>query len=593
MRAPLSCAGVAAIFVIALCVVPSAAAESEAGPGEVRWELAPIRWRGLLAADWRSFAAEGEPRRGQQVQSAALQASSYVYQPWFAQLAVGVNGLVSSEHGAASGHSSSVGGNAMLSVFPTSRFPFQANFERADSRSSEHFTGQEYRTDRFGVRQTYRSALGAAVSIASYDRSALRSPIFGRDILDVWSASHSRAIGAHSVEGNASRTRNSRPASGDFSESSRLFARHGFAAEGLNLETLASYGENEQRLSSGATPIGLRSDALQLNSFATWRPEEDHPLHLTGGARYFESGTSDAATSTEARSLMGHLAGNYRASANLVLNGGASATQNSGAAGNALLTTQFAGASYSPDARRWGPYLYTSNLGANIANQTGAESGAQQLVSGQASHGVQRLLELSPAQSLALNVSQNLAVSEDSEAGGLRTLSHHAGASWRLARGASLSGFAAASASDSRTSGTSELNFQLVNLQLSGQAQISRFASLGANYTVQGTRQETATSPAHGFNVSRNGGATYQHLRAFGVPGLRYTAAYERSDFQLTSRAQGDLDAPPEQVAWSFEQRLEYRIGKLDARFSARFAEIDGRENALLFFRLARQIGDW
>ena len=47
-----------------------------------------------------------------------------------------------------------------------------------------------------------------------------------------------------------------------------------------------------------------------------------------------------------------------------------------------------------------------------------------------------------------------------------------------------------------------------------------------------------------------------------------------------------------EQVAWSFEQRLEYRIGKLETRLSYRLAEIDGKKNALLFLRVAREFGD-
>jgi hypothetical protein len=76
------------------------------------------------------------------------------------------------------------------------------------------------------------------------------------------------------------------------------------------------------------------------------------------------------------------------------------------------------------------------------------------------------------------------------------------------------------------------------------------------------------------------------------VAQLRYLAIYERSDYQLNTRLQGDLSAMREQVAWSFEQRLEYRIGKLETRLSYRLAEIDGKKNALLFLRIAREFGD-
>ena len=61
---------------------PSAPAES--GLTDVRWELAPIRWRGLLALDLRSFNVEGQAYRREVIESASIYASSYVYQPWFA-----------------------------------------------------------------------------------------------------------------------------------------------------------------------------------------------------------------------------------------------------------------------------------------------------------------------------------------------------------------------------------------------------------------------------------------------------------------------------------------------------------------------------
>jgi hypothetical protein len=561
---------------------------------DVRWDLAPIRWRGLLALDWRSFGAAGQPKRIQQVESAALQATSYVYQPWFAQLAFGVTGLTAKDHGEQSSRSNTLGGNALLSMFPTSRFPFQASAERSDSRSSEQFTGQDYQTQRMGARQSYRNVAGDANSNVGFDRSTLSSPSFGRDRVDVWNAGHSRHLDSNNFDANANRTRNSRGASGEFSQFDRVFGRHNYSAGGLfSAETLASYGAASQSVASAdGTRVGLRNETLQLNSFGTWRPAEDDPLFVTGGGRFFQTRISDGASESETRSTMGYATANYRVSPNLLVNGGGSVTQNSGAADSVLLSSQFAGANYTPDARRFGEILYTSNLGVTATNQTGGEEGARRLLAAQATHGLNRLFELAANQSLGLNASQSLGLSGDSQAGSLRTLSHYGGASYRLTSGDSLSGFASASASDSRTSGYNSSTFQMLNLQLSGQAQFGRYSSLLANYTVQGTRQGSSQDSGQGFVVSANGGATYQHQRAFGVPQLRYLAIYERSDYQLNTRVQGDLSAPPEQFTWAFEQRLEYRIGKLEARLSYRLAEIDGRKNALLFFRLVRQFGD-
>ena len=58
--------------------VPGVPTTVEPGHSDVRWEHAPIRWRGLLATDMRSFSVEGQAQRRDFVESAILQATSYV-----------------------------------------------------------------------------------------------------------------------------------------------------------------------------------------------------------------------------------------------------------------------------------------------------------------------------------------------------------------------------------------------------------------------------------------------------------------------------------------------------------------------------------
>jgi len=564
-----------------------AAAAADPGFSDVRWELAPIRWRGLLAMDLRSFSVDGQRQRRDLVESAILQATSYVYQPWFAQFALGITGIAAQARGEVPSNGSTLGSNGMLTVFPTSRFPFQANFERTDSRSSEQFTGREFVQQRAGARQSYRSVGGESNTSAAFDRSTLSSSAFGRDTVDVYNAGYQRSVGGNSFDASGNRTLNTREA-GERSQFDRVFARHNYVADAtFTAETLASYGATSQDL---ATLMGLKNEVSQLSTFATWRRSDDDPLFVTGGARLFRSTIASPLSETETRSGMGYGTANYRVNSNLLLNAGGSATQisNSAADGSVVLAQEFGGATYTTDAHRLGEYLYTANLGANVTNQSGGEEGNHRVVSVQGTQGVNRLFEVAQAQSIALNLSQSLAHSKDTLAGDLNTLSNYGGLSYRLASAESLSGFASVSASDSRTRGFAQSNLQLVNFQISGQANLGRYSNLVANYTVQGTRADTSEP----FAVSRNGGATYQHLRVFGVAQLRYLAIYERSDYQLNSRLQGDINALRDQVAWSFEQRVEYRIGKLETRLSYRLAEIDGKKNALLFLRIAREFGD-
>src|SRR5690606_23378742 len=58
---------------------------------------------------------------------------------------------------------------------------------------------------------------------------------------------------------------------------------------------------------------------------------------------------------------------------------------------------------------------------------------------------------------------------------------------------------------------------------------------------------------------------------------------------QLESRALGDVDAPLERITESLESRIDYSIGRLEARLSARLARVEGRSVAALFARVQRR----
>ncbi|HZO00395.1 MAG TPA: hypothetical protein VFB93_04280, partial [Burkholderiales bacterium] len=372
----------------------------------------------------------------------------------------------------------------------------------------------------------------------------------------------------------------------------RLSGRHAWTEAGLvTVDTTVSYGASDQRLASSGLAGAARAEFFQVNSFFSGRRDEDDPWSVTGGVRYFQNETSGLGDAT-LQSLAGHVNAAYRYSRQLVLNAGASATQNSSSGGDASLGTLSAGANYTMDTMRLGDYLYNVTFGGNLLEQRGEPSVERDVVSAQAGHNLQRTLDFVGAQALTLTLAQSVNEVQDSVAGSLFTLANNASAMWRLTRADGLAGFVSASAADSRSRGYNDSVFQLLNVQLSGQGQVSRYSSLLANLTVQGTREGTQAAEG-GFNVNRNGGLTYQHQRAFGVPRLRYLAIYERNDYRLNGRAQGDLNAPREQLGESFEQRLEYRIGKLEARLTVRFAELDGKDNALVFFRLARELGNW
>ena len=95
-------------------------------------------------------------------------------------------------------------------------------------------------------------------------------------------------------------------------------------------------------------------------------------------------------------------------------------------------------------------------------------------------------------------------------------------------------------------------------------------------------------SQSDGWRHFYSGSISYEQQRFLQVPRLRYTLLLAANSQQIERRAAGDIDAPREHVSGSIENRVDYAIGRLQARLSARAARVDGRTVAILQARLQR-----
>jgi hypothetical protein len=162
----------------------------------VRMELGPVRWGGSLGTEYRLQQASGQARAPSRVDFANLRAQTYLWQPWFAQLRGGLGIVHGEAGGTATSRANSITGDLGASLFPMSRFPFDAYASLSDSRASGDLVSSDYRTLRYGLRQAYRTAEGDTHYTARYDRSVLdsqSSQSFGRDTLDVLEATMTAA----------------------------------------------------------------------------------------------------------------------------------------------------------------------------------------------------------------------------------------------------------------------------------------------------------------------------------------------------------------------------------------------------------------
>lgn len=584
-----------------------------ASSGWFGWGLPPVRWGGSLVTEMRADRSGDQSWRRQQNEIASIKAGSYLWQPWFAQVSGGLGLLLSKERSddrgalaanqARDASSTAVTGNAELALFPISRFPFNAYFEVSDSRASGDPMVNNLASTRFGLRQSYQPPEGNANYAASFNRSTLESAAFGRDTVNALAASMNRNIGAQSFDLSGIMTRNTRSATGESAALTQLTGRHSYRPEpALSIESLASASSSNFHLISGGALIDNRSQFAQANTFVTWRPEEGSPLSVTGGGRMFRSMIADNAGETEALTLSGNIAATYALTHQTNISGSAMVTQLLSDAADSVLTAQAASVTHISDPVGFLGFAYTWNAGANIANETGLLEGNRQTVGSQLGHSVTRSLTLREGSDVNFNLGQSVGAAYDTVNARSQTLGHNAGVSWRLTRSAATSAYLSALATDSRTAGHNANRFQMINFQASGQTQLSRNSVAAANLTVQGVRQSMPTtpsagltfyssSPGAGFNFYTSGNLSYQHLRAFDVPRLRYTALYSVNEWQYQTRLQGNVDAPLQQVTQSFEQRLDYFLGRVATRLSLRIAEIEGRREVLVFLRVSREFG--
>jgi hypothetical protein len=177
-------------------------------------------------------------------------------------------------------------------------------------------------------------------------------------------------------------------------------------------------------------------------------------------------------------------------------------------------------------------------------------------------------------------------------------VSHGASVGWRRQAEDGGQGLASLSWNESRTLGQRAGRFELVNLQLSQRLPLTRYASWSASLTAQASRNRASDVDAftgerrelsQGWLPFYSGSASYEHLRAFGVPRLRLALLLGVQSQPLARRAAGDIDAEADRVSHSLEARLDWSVGRLETRVSARAARVEGRDVVAIQARAQRR----
>jgi hypothetical protein len=502
-------------------------------------------------------------------------------------------------------------GHTQLSVFPASRFPFTLRAEVTDSRASTETLGNDWRTRRLTLTQSYRPEHSNDHYQVQVDASRLLSD--GQtDTLVTVDADAMLQRGAHRFELGTNLADNRSDSNRTQTRLTSLTGRHGFhPSTALGIDSLASWHQYKTRFGDGGNLLAddFGSEVRQLSTLVTWRPREgDLPLALSpstlvvGSARWVESrgiGAAAGAALTSLNATVGastELTADWRVAASVAAN-----HIDNGIEDAANSVSLNGSATWSPRLQPWGAWRYAPTLGLAAGLTRGAADSEREFAAVQAGHSISRdfvregedMISLSAAQSLSWLTDAGIAERQNST-----TLTHSLGVVWQSLSDVSRQRFASASVSDSRTHADERGSFQLVNLQWTQRTQLSRLSSWSGSLTWQASRSQLSQidfSTGERFESDdrwqhfASGTLNYEQQRFFGVPRLRFTLQAGVSTQRLQSRSSGDIDAPLEFVSRSVEARLDYTVGRLEARLSARAARVDDRSVAAVIARVLRR----
>lgn len=606
-------------------VVADAGPDSPTLPGPGAWgdlTLAPIRWWGSVGLDVRHRDGAALAATDNATLSATGSFASFVWQPWFLRVQGSLGGILARDAtagtpGAAT--SAALVGDVELSLFPFSRFPTTFYAGVSDTRAGGALNDLDYRDHRLRLTQQYQHAERSERYTFSFEQSTLRSTqdyggealaldpglpsTTSTDRLRVLRAGWARSWVGQTVEVEASAARNTSRQGRLQRETAFDFAslRHVYEpTPSLNVSTTASLTRNGNAFSESGSDASLRFGAtfLQVASFASYRPlpgqwghVEGHPLALTGTFRAFRL-TQEAGGEADdaAYGASGSLGLTYDLRRDLQVYATVQALQASGGLRTHGISGS-AGVNWVPEPVPLGDFRYGWSAGASLLAAATSDTldprfaGAQ----GNASHTLSRTWSVPGRGALTASLTQGVATRYDTREDAEQSLLHALSVFWADEGDGARQGYVGASVSDARRYGATQGSFQLANLQASIQHGLSRRAFLSGSVTVQATRSDEAPRVRDGAEppapdpnrgrwiVSAGGTLAYTHTAAFGVPRLQFQSILQADTFALRRRAFGDLDAPPEQVNWSFENRLDYAIGRLATSLVGRIAEIEGR----------------
>ncbi len=566
----------------------------------------PVRLWGELGYDYRVEDLE----RQQHIGRVTVRAATFISQPWIAQVHGSV-GLVVRDTERETGKTTGdiIEGDVSLRLFPRSRFPLEVFFQKVDSTTETNLTGLDRELTRYGFEQRYKTDLGHQFR-ARYEHTdqTFRTEVDredddperqrDRDISDLLQLGYSFTIREHRIDATLDWQDIDRKGTGDDVE--RLLGNvvHRYRrGRDYSVENRLTYGDMETQLEQLLdTEFKTTTSSLEYTSYAFWRPQTQKPTLVNGTVRLVDSSSKSGAFTTDVQSYLLSAGVTHDWSPRWRFFGAGSVLYNTGDIRSQDSVFLNAGATYSSEIMQLGRYNYSWYAGPEVSTVMD-DDGSFQSLAFDAGHTINRNIVFEDRSNLSLTGRQNATLIEDTEGRSTQTLRHNVSIAWirpQRARTTSVR----LSASDSRTFGgggrvgDEDREFQLVNLQLTLNQNLTRASSLNGNATFQLTRSVVGRlDDDDDLNPSASINITYNHRQVLGVPRLVFRStlrAFSDSYFPFLDDPQ-DLN---DREALIWENELNYAIGRLFLTLFGSISESNVNDESVILFQVRRFFGD-
>jgi len=511
-------------------------------------------------------------------------ASSYIWQPWIAQIS-GNLGLIASKsltNDIGISRNTFISG-AKLGLVPYSRYPFKAEITRNQQNEGSGIGSPLSHTTRLNLNQRYIPRHRKEFYEASYVHSQTDGGIDSSKNTGLGFNMSSARFKNHSFDVDGNRQRETRLDESKIAHSSQARIRHRYRpGGGLSIENNASMVSSIDREPS----ISNVSRTRELNSTLSLQPLFE-PYSVIGSARVHVSDLDSQLISSQTRIANANLSANYRPNQYIRLSAGGNVNVTNSERTYSLTAAQSATLVYPLAAISLDGWRYSPRISGSISNSTRSNSGktgSTQNVTITPSHALNSDRAFGGGR-LALGLDQSLALSESTRSQANSKLSHSVSSSWRRQKGSSDTSLRFLGR-DTRSLSISQDIFQSLYLNANIGEEFSRDSKLTGDLSVQTTRQITPIKPDSSITNISTATLRYSHQRAFNTPRLIFDSevrVYSKAFFPVLA------GTPEEQGPITWENMLSYSVGRLVANFRVNLSKTsDGTTQSLIALSLKR-----